>query len=62
MKNRDEFLKKAINRYLVKEQLTKNDENKKLKNSFLIKSRKNFSVGNILFKISDVENFKKRKV
>ena len=59
MKNRNEFLKEAIDRHLVKKQLIKNDENKKLENSFLIKSRKNFAVANILFKISDLENIKK---
>ncbi len=59
MKDRSEILKRKIDRYLKKEQLFKNDENKKLEKSFLKKSRKNFSVGNLLFKISEQEDIRK---
>jgi uncharacterized protein (UPF0332 family) len=59
MKNRDEFLKRKIERYLKKEQLFKNDEHKKLEKPFLAKARKNFTVSNLLFKISEEEEMKK---
>ena len=59
MKNRIERLKKKIDRYLKKEQLFKDDEHKKLEKPFLIKSRKNFTVANLLFKISEQENIRK---
>ena len=47
---RNEVLKRKIEGYLKKEQLFKNDEHKKLEKLFLTKSRKNFTVANILFK------------
>ena len=59
MKTRMELSKRKIDRYLKKEQLFKNEEHKKLEKSFLTKSRKNFSVSNLLFKISEQEDIKK---
>jgi uncharacterized protein (UPF0332 family) len=59
MKNRSEFLKNKIGNYLKKEQLFKNDEHKKLEKLFLIKARKNFTVANLLFRISEQEEIKK---
>lgn len=59
MKKRIEMLKKKIERYLKKEQLFKNDEHKKLEKPFLAKSRKNFAVANLLFKISEQEDTRK---
>ena len=59
MKNRGEILKRKIDGYLKKEQLFKDDEHKKLEKSFLIKSRKNFTVANLLFNISEQEDIKK---
>ena len=52
---RADFLKKKIANHLKKEQLFKDDEHKKLEKPFLTKSRKNFTVANILFRISDNE-------
>jgi uncharacterized protein (UPF0332 family) len=59
MKNRSEVLKRKIDGYLKKEQLFKYEEHKKLEKPFLTKSRKNFSVANLLFKISEQEDIKK---
>ncbi len=59
MKNRNEVLKRKIEGYLKKEQLLKNDEHKKLEKPFLAKSRKNFTVANLLFKISEQEGTRK---
>jgi len=59
MKKRSEILKRKIDRYLRKEQLFKNEEHKKLEKPFLTKSRKNFSVANLLFKISEQEDIRK---
>jgi len=59
MKSRIEMLKKKIDRYLTKEQLFKNDEHKKLEKPFLTKSRKNFTVANLLFRISEQEDMRK---
>ena len=59
MKNRNDILKAKISRYLSKEQLFKNDEHKKLKKPFLVKARKNFTVANLLFKISEQEDLRK---
>ncbi len=55
---RIEFLKKKIDRYLYKEQLLKNQEYTKLEKSFLVKSRKNFTIANLLFNISEKDDFK----
>lgn len=57
---RDEFLKRKIDRYLFKKQLFKNQDYTKLGNPFLAKSRKNFTVANLLFKISEKEDMKKQ--
>jgi len=59
MKKRSEVLKRKIDRYLRKEQLFKDEEHKKLEKPFLTKSRKNFSVANLLFKISEQEDMRK---
>jgi len=59
MKKRGEILKRKIDRYLKKEQLFKDKEHKKLEKPFLTKSRKNFAVANILFKISEQEDMRK---
>lgn len=59
MKKRSEVFKRKIDRYLKKEQLFKDDEHKKLEKPFLTKSRKNFAVANILFKISEKEDMRR---
>ena len=59
MKKRSEVLKRKIDRYLRKEQLFKHEEHKKLEKPFLTKPRKNFSVANLLFKISEQEDIRK---
>ncbi len=59
MKKRSEVLKRKIDRYLRKEQLFKEEEHKKLEKPFLTKSRKNFSVANLLFKISEQKDIRK---
>ena len=59
MKNRKEILKKRIDNFLRKKQLSKNEEHRKLEKSYLTKSRKNFIVANLLFKISGEEYMKK---
>ena len=56
---RNEMLKRKIEAYLKKEQLLKDNANAKLEKPFLAKARKNFTVGNILFKISEQEEPKK---
>ncbi len=56
---RIDFLKKRIERYLQKEQLLKNDEYIKLEKPFLKKARKNFTVANLMFKISEQDEFKR---
>ena len=59
MKNRKEVLKRKIEGYLKKEQISKYDEHKKLEKPFLAKARKNFTVGNLLYRISEQEGIKK---
>ncbi len=59
MKNKGGILKRKIDSYLKKERLFKNDEHKKLEKPFLAKSRKNFTVANLLFKISEQEDMRK---
>ncbi|MBI2105438.1 HEPN domain-containing protein [Candidatus Woesearchaeota archaeon] len=59
MKKRSELLKGKIDGYLKREQLSKDEEHKKLEKLFLTKSRKNFSVANLLFKISQQEDIRK---
>ena len=56
---RADFLKRRIAEYLKKEQLLREDEYKKLEKPFLTKSRKNFTVANLLFKISGQEDIRK---
>ena len=56
---RFDFLRKKITNYLKKEQLFRDDEYKKLEKAFLMKSRKNFTVANLLFKISEQEDIRK---
>ena len=59
MKKRSEVLKRKIDRYLSKEQLFKDEDHKKLEKLFLTKSRKNYTVANLLFKISEQEDIRK---
>jgi len=59
MKNRREVLKRKIEGYLKKEQISRYDEHKKLEKPFLAKARKNFTVGNLLYRISEQEGIKK---
>ena len=59
MKNRKEVLKNVINGFLKKEQLFKSEEHKKLEKPFITKARKNFSIANLLFKISEQDDLKK---
>ncbi len=56
---RNEWLKRKINVYLKKEQLLKNQDNTKFEKPFLAKARKNFTVANLLFNISEQEETKK---
>ena len=56
---RIDFLKKKIDRYLQKEQLFKKDEYLKLEKPFLKKARKNFTVANVMFTISENDGPKK---
>ena len=58
--NREKTLKKQIDRFLRKGQLSKNEEHKGLEKPYLIKARKNFAVANLLFKISEEEDTRKR--
>ncbi|MBI4980683.1 HEPN domain-containing protein [Candidatus Woesearchaeota archaeon] len=59
MKGRKDVLKRKIKRYLKNKQIFKSDEHKKLEKPFLTKARKNFTVGNLLFRISEQEGLKK---
>lgn len=52
-------LKNRINIYLKRKQLLHSQEYTQLEKPFLLKSRKNFAVANLLFKISDQEELKK---
>ncbi len=56
---RSDFLKRKIARYLRKEQLLKKQEYTKLEKPFLSKARKNFTIANLMFKISEQNDFKK---
>ncbi len=56
---RIDFLQRKIEGYLRKEQLLKYQEHTKLEKPFLAKARKNFTVANLLFKISEQEDLKK---
>src|SRR3989344_8556186 len=59
MKDRKTILKNQIEGYLKKEQLFKSEEHKKLEKPFVTKARKNFSIANLLFKISEQDDLKK---
>lgn len=54
-----DILKRKIGAYLNKGQLLKNQEYMKLEKPFLAKARKNITVANLLFRISEVEELKK---
>ena len=56
---RIDFLQRKIGGYLRKEQLLKKEEYTQLEKPFLRKARKNFTVANIMFKISEQDEFKK---
>ena len=56
---RIDFLQKKIEGYVRKEQLLKKEEYIKLEKPFLKKARKNFTVANLMFKISEQDEFKK---
>ncbi|MFH1917371.1 MAG: hypothetical protein ABIJ21_08990 [Nanoarchaeota archaeon] len=56
---KEDFLKKKIEIYLKKEQLSKKEEHKRLEKPFLTKARKNFTVANLLFKISEEDEVRK---
>ena len=56
---KSERLKRRIDAYIKKGQLLKNPDNTKLEKPFLSKARKNFTVANLLFKISEQEELKK---
>ncbi len=56
---RSDFLKRKISGYLRKEQLLKRYEYKKLEKPFLAKARKNYTVANVLFRISEHDELKK---
>ena len=53
------YLQKKIEGYLHKEQLLEKKEYIKLEKPFLKKARKNFTVANLMFKISEQDEFKK---
>ncbi len=54
-----DILKRKMDSYLRKEQLLRNQEHIKLEKPFLTKARKNFTVANLMFKISEQDEFKK---
>ena len=56
---RVDFLKRKIKSHLRKEQLLEDKEYAKLERPYLAKARKNFTVANILIKISDEDKLKK---
>ena len=56
---RVDFLKRKIETYLRKGQLLKDEEYVKLEKPYIIKSRKNFTVANMLISISDQDELKK---
>lgn len=56
---RTDFLKIKITGYLKKENLLKGEEYAKLEKPYLAKARKNFTVANLLIKISDQDGLKK---
>jgi len=56
---RIDALKNKIQAYIKKEQLMQSQEYAKLEKNYLIKSRKNLTVANLLLRISDAEEIKK---
>jgi len=56
---RIDFLKRKMQGYLKKEQLLKDEEYIKLEKPYLRKARKNFTIANMLLKISDEDSLKK---
>src|SRR3989338_3804747 len=54
-----DFLQKKIGGYLLKEQLLKKEEYTQMEKPFLRKARKNFTIANLMFKISEQDKFKK---
>ncbi len=56
---RSGFLKQKIAGYLRKGQLLKKQEYTKLEKPFLAKARKNYTISNLMFKISEQDYFKK---
>ncbi|HII15213.1 MAG TPA: HEPN domain-containing protein [Nanoarchaeota archaeon] len=59
MKNRNEILKLKIGAYLLKKQLFRDNEHKKLEKPFLMKARKSLTVANLLFNISEKDELRK---
>src|SRR3989338_11320288 len=59
MRDKSDILKRKIEGYLKKRQLFKSDEHKKFEKPFLTKARKNFTVANLLFRISEQEETRK---
>ena len=59
MRNRKKILQKQIEGFLRREQLSKDEEYKKLEKPYSAKARKNFTVANVLFKISENEDLRK---
>src|SRR3989344_2818078 len=53
------LLKRKIETYLRKKQLLKDKDYIKLERSYLTKARRNFTIANILMKISDEDDLKK---
>ncbi len=56
---RIDFFDRKIKRYLSKEQLFKSPEYTNLERLYLAKSRKNFTVANLLFKVSENDDMKR---
>src|SRR3989338_9942434 len=56
---RGEYLKRKIGNYLRKEQLVKKPEYAKMEKPFLAKARKNYTLANLIFRISEQNDFKK---
>src|SRR3989338_9889291 len=59
MKLRKRASKSTIDDFLRKKQLFVSEEHKKLEKPFMNKSRKNFSIANLLSKISEQDELKK---
>lgn len=56
---RIDFLDRNIERHLRKEQLSKSQEYGNLERPYLAKARRNFTVANLLFRVSDNDDMKK---